>query len=187
MSSTTLVDDWTNRLTGLSMDRIAESRERLEALNIAHLSAEICRRADDDSWVALWWSNGAPALSVRQVLSTLDLPKNVLGVILLGAAVAVPVPEIHYYRVVLPWEELTAIEEKPTVFSGENHPLAEPVFEAIEDSTGLRPSLIVNPYGPRRRRQRLLSRDGSRAIHPFNLLIDRDPPEMREFVTTSSG
>ncbi len=141
----------------------------------------------DDCWVALWWSNGAPVLSVRQVLSAVDLPNNVLGVMLIGAAVAVPDPEIHYYDILLPREELVAKETDPSVVSLEDSPLAEPIFEAFERSTGVRPTLLLNPFGIRGSHERLLFRDGSRPIFPFNLLIGSDPPEMRAFVTRSEG
>jgi hypothetical protein len=141
----------------------------------------------DDCWVAIWWSNGAPALSVQQVLSTINLPSQVLGVMLVGAAVALPVPEIHYYDQRLPREELLNGPIELPVVSLEGNPLAEPIFDAFERSTGVRPSLLLDPHGIRGKRQQLLLRDGSRRIFPFNLLVDADPPEMRDFVARTAS
>jgi hypothetical protein len=136
----------------------------------------------DDCWVALWWSNGAPASSIRQVLSTIDLPTHVLGVVLTGAGVAVPSPEVHYYDIVLPREELVPIEAEPSVHSLKGNPVGQPIYDAFACSTGVRPTLLLAPTGTRGRRQKLLSRDGNRPILPFNLLIGPDPPEMSQFV-----
>jgi hypothetical protein len=138
--------------------------------------------AIDDCWVALWWSNGAPASAIRQVLTTIDLPTHVVGVILTGAGVAVPSSEIHYYDIVLPREELVPIEDEPSVLSLESNPLGRPIYDTFARSTGVRPSLLLDPTGVRGKRQKLLSRDGSRPILPFNLLIGPDPPEMSQFV-----
>lgn len=140
----------------------------------------------DECWVALWWSNGAPTLAVQQVLASLDLPGHVVGLILLGAAVAVPVPEIHYYATMVPQEDFTGREKEPEVVSLEDHPLAESIFDAYERSSGVRPTLLVNPKAVRGKRQHLLFRDGSRPIFPFNLLISPDPEGMREFTASSA-
>ncbi|MDX6635648.1 MAG: hypothetical protein QOF06_1851 [Solirubrobacterales bacterium] len=71
----------------------------------------------DDCWVALWWSNGAPAIAVRQAFTEIDLPKHVLGIMLVGATVAVPSAEIHYYDIILPRKELDEREIEPPVLS----------------------------------------------------------------------
>lgn len=139
----------------------------------------------DDCWVALWWSNGAPVMAVRQAFTEIDLPKHVLGIMLFGAVVAVPSAEIHYYDVILPRKELDEREIEPPVLSLEDNPLGQPIFDAVQRSAGVRPTLLLNPSGIRGRRDPLLARDGSRPIFPFNLLIDPDPPEARAFVTQS--
>jgi len=140
----------------------------------------------DDCWVAIWWSNGAPALSVQQVLSTIELPQHVLGVMVVGAGIAFPIPSIHYFDQRLPRDELLNGDKELPVVSLEDHPLAGRVFDAFEGSTGVRPMLLLDPYGIRGKREKLLFRDGSRQIFPFNLLIDRDPPAMRKFVASSA-
>jgi hypothetical protein len=139
----------------------------------------------DDCWVAIWWSNGAPALSVQQVLSTIKLPQHVLGVMVVGAGIAFPIPSIHYFDQCLPRDELLGRGRELPVVSLEDHPLADRVFDAFEGSTGIRPTLLLDPDGIRGKRQKLLFRDGARRIFPFNLLIDRDPSDMRSFVAST--
>ncbi|HSS41186.1 MAG TPA: hypothetical protein VLK37_01390 [Solirubrobacterales bacterium] len=141
----------------------------------------------DDCWVALWWSNGAPAIALRQAFTEIDLPEHVLGVMLFGAAVAVPSAEIHYYDIILPRNELDEREIEPPVLSLEDNPLGQPIFDALHCSASIRPTLLQHPVGIRGQRQPLLVRDGSRSIFPFNLLIAPDPPQMRSFVTQSEG
>lgn len=46
-----VVDEWAGRLSGLSIETIAGARERLDALGIEHLSAELSRRPDVDAAV----------------------------------------------------------------------------------------------------------------------------------------
>jgi hypothetical protein len=139
----------------------------------------------DDCWVAIWWSNGAPALSVQQVLSTIELPQHVLGVMVVGAGIAFPSPSIHYFDQCLPRDELLDRARELRMVSLEDHPLADRVFDAFEGSTGIRPTLLLDPDGIRGKRQKLLFRDGGRRIFPFNLLIDRDPSDMRSFVAST--
>lgn len=139
----------------------------------------------DDCWVALWWSNGAPAMAVRQAFTEIDLPEHVLGIMLFGAAVAVPSAEIHYHDIILPRKELDDRDIEPPVLSLEDNPLGEPIFGAVQRSAGIRPTLLLDPSGIRGQRQPLLVRNGSRPIFPFNLLIAPDPPEVRSFVTRS--
>lgn len=140
----------------------------------------------DECWVAVWWSNGAPVHSMQQLLETVDLPAHVRGIILVGAAVVVPDPEIHYFQIIIPRDEALH-EDTPSVVSKEEHPLADVIFRQLEQSTGVRPTLIVHPRGPRPKRQRLLFRDGSRRIFPFNLLISPDPPGVRELVASEGS
>jgi hypothetical protein len=141
----------------------------------------------DECWVALWWSNGAPILAVHQALTTIDLPAHVQGVILVGAAVAFPDPEIHYYAAMLPRGELAGQNENPSVISPDDHPLAGLIFGAFEGSSGVRPTFLVNPVGIRSKRQTLLFRDGNRPIFPFNLLIGPDPDGAREFTGSTTA
>lgn len=100
----------------------------------------------EPGWVALWWSNGAPVSAVQQLLSTVDLPANILGVFLVGAAVVAPDPEIHYFQIIIPRDEEVR-EELPDVVSAVGHPLAGKILDEVERSTGVRPTLIVHPPG----------------------------------------
>lgn len=149
-------------------DRIVESLKQLPGA--------------EPGWVALWWSNGAPASAIQQLLSTVDLPANILGIFLVGAAVVAPDPEIHYFQIIIPRDEEVR-GELPDVVSAVGHPFAGKILDEVERSTGVRPTLIVHPRGPRPKRQRLLFRDGTRPIFPFNLLLIPDPPGVREAVT----
>lgn len=135
----------------------------------------------EPGWVALWWSNGAPASAIQQLLSTVDLPANILGIFLVGAAVVAPDPEIHYFQFIIPRDDEVR-EALPDVVSDVGHPFADKILDQVERSTGVRPTLIVQPRGPRPKRQRLLFRDGARPIFPFNLLLMPDPPGVREAV-----
>lgn len=132
----------------------------------------------DDCWVALWWTNGAPLGSMRQLLTTIDLPLHVLGIVLLGAIVVFPDPEIHYYHFFIPRD--LPDDELPKVASLVDHPLAGKILEIAEESSGVRPTLIVHPEGTRQKRQRVLFRDGQRRLFPFNLVLAPDPPGIRE-------
>lgn len=138
-------------------------------------------RSKEQSWVALWWSNGAPVALMQQLLSTVDLPKNILGILLVGAAVVAPDPEIHYFQIIVPRDQEIR-DSLPPLVSEVGHPFADAILEQVEGSTGVRPMLITNPRGPRPKRQRLLFRDGTRRIFPFNLLLTPDPPRVRDVV-----
>lgn len=99
----------------------------------------------DDCWVALWWTNGAPLGSMRQLLTTIDFPPHILGIALLGAVVVFPDPEIHYYHFFIPRD--LSEDERPKVVSLVDHFLAEKILEIVEESSGVRPTLIVHPEG----------------------------------------
>lgn len=129
----------------------------------------------DECWVALWWSNGAPAAAANRALGEIHLPDHVLGIMLFGAAVAVPSAEIHYYDIILPREHLDEWDVESRVLSLEGNPLGQPIFDAFQRSAGVRPTILLGPNGPRGKRQPLLLRDGRRPILPFNLLIGPDP------------
>lgn len=103
-------------------------------------------------------------MAVRQAFTEIDLPEHVLGIMLFGAAVAVPSAEIHYYDIILPRKELDDREIEPPVLSLEDNPLGEPIFGAVQRSAGIRPTLLLDPSGIRGQRQPLLVRDGSRPI-----------------------
>jgi hypothetical protein len=104
---------------------------------------------------------------------------------LVDAAVAVPVPQIHFYDQRLPREDLVTDQTEIPMVPLDGNPLARKIFDAFESSTGVRPSLLLDPRGTRGKRPRLLFRDGSRRIFPFNLLIDQDPTDMHDLVSRS--
>lgn len=129
----------------------------------------------DECWVAFWWSNAAPLLALRDVLSDLRLPDHVLGLMVVGAGVVVPDPRIHYFHARLPRPELSYGESELPVVSLENDPSAAPILEAFERSSGIRPALLIEPDAEAGGSAPLLFRDGSRRIFPFNLLVGPDP------------
>jgi hypothetical protein len=95
----------------------------------------------------------------------------VLGIVVVGAAVFVPDPRIHYFAARLPRIELDA-EDELRVHSLEADATAVPVLRAFEESVGVRAVLLLEPGGE----APILRRDGSRRIFPFNLLIGHDRP-----------
>ena len=105
----------------------------------------------DEGWVALWWSNGAPPISIRQVLTTIDLPPHVLGVILTGAGVGCAVTSDPLLRHRSASRGASAFRRQAPVVSLEDNPLAEPIYDAFIGSTGVRPTLLLEPTGTRGR------------------------------------
>jgi hypothetical protein len=131
---------------------------------------EALRQVDgeDDAWVATWWSNGASLLELRDLLSEIRLPDHVLGLMVVGAAVIVPDARIHYFHSLLPRPDLDDRDVLP-VHSLEDDPTAASILATFEHSVGLRPTLLLSPDGVP-----IVSRDGSRRIFPFNLMIEAD-------------
>jgi hypothetical protein len=127
---------------------------------------------DEEAWVALWWSNGASLLSLRDALCEIRLPDHVLGLMVVGAAVFIPDPRIHYFHARLPRPDLGAVADQLPVLSLEDDPMAVPILEAFEHSVGTRPTLLVSPDG----KVPILFRDGSRRIFPFNFMVGPDSP-----------
>lgn len=127
---------------------------------------------DEESWVALWWSNGASLLSIRDALSEIRLPDHVLGLMVVGAAVVVPDPRIHYFHARLPRPDLDDEDQLP-VLSLKDDPTAAPILSIFERSVGSRPTLLVSPEDGE---QPILFRDGSRRIFPFNFMVGADSP-----------
>lgn len=143
---------------------IARARARIE-------SALRQLDGDEEAWVGLWWSNGASLLALRDALSEIQLPAHVLGLMVVGAAVIVPDPRIHYFHARLPRVDLDHRDELP-VLSLEDDPSAAPILTAFERSVGVRPTLLVSPDGE----MPILNRDGSRRIFPFNFMVGPDSP-----------
>jgi hypothetical protein len=162
-------------LTGAAVVGHAGEALYLERLRRRLIEAFAQLPASDECWVAFYWSNGAPHRVVAQVLETIELPGHVAGIILLGAAVVILDSQIHIYSSAI--EPGSRDAEELTVRSLDDHPLAAPVLEVFQSSSGIRPTLLVDPESPRR--SPVLKRTGDRRILPFNLLLDKDPPEAR--------
>jgi hypothetical protein len=126
----------------------------------------------EEAWVALWWSNGASLLSLRDALAEIRLPNHVLGLMVVGAAVIVPDPRIHYFHACLPRRGIDEGDRLP-VFSLEDDPTAAPILSIFERSVGARPTLLVSPDDGE---VPILFRDGSRRIFPFNFMVGPDSP-----------
>jgi hypothetical protein len=127
---------------------------------------------DEECWVGLWWSNGAPIRAMNRLLETLRAPANVAGVSFIGQAVSVPWSEINCY--ITNVERGVDVSEFSVSSTVDDH-LAKLVLDRFESSSGNRPALLRSP-GPKG--GTLLRRDGARRIHPFNLLFDADPREL---------
>jgi hypothetical protein len=127
------------------------------------------------SWVAFHWSNGAPFRLISEALNSVDRPSNLLGVVLIGSAVAFPYPDIHNF---LMWGVVGADGEDIEFRSELDDAVARTVFERIDASTGVRATIVRGSPGGGRQPQPVVLRDGSRRILPYVLLIDRDPDPM---------
>jgi hypothetical protein len=125
---------------------------------------------DDESWVAIYWSNGAPVETVQDAVPWEDIPGHVRGFILVGCGVAFPDRQIHCFTRILPRD---ADRESDFIVQSlvDQDELATLVLDRFERSSGIRATLLT--VG----RRDLVVRDGSRRILPFNLLMDADPPE----------
>jgi len=122
----------------------------------------------EEAWVAMWWSNGASLLDLRDALSQISLPDHVLGLMVVGAAVIVPDPRIHYFHALLPRPDLDDRDGLP-VYSLEDDPTAAPILATFERSVGVRPTLLLSPDGVP-----IVFRDGSRRVFPFNFMVGTD-------------
>lgn len=122
-----------------------------------------------ESWLGLWWGNGAAPADILRILQLAEAPASIGGVVSVGQAVAVPWSEISCYVISLP-RDLTAGNR--IVDSTVDDHLASRVLERIESSSGIRATLL---RAPGRESTILLRRDGRRRLFPFNLLFDSDP------------
>lgn len=122
-----------------------------------------------DSWVALWWGNGAPVEAAATLLESVDAPPNVGGVIFIGQSVAAPWSDISCYICEIPRGSDGSLKR---VRSTVHDQLAQRVLERFQSSSGVRPTLLRAPGSDG---ADLLRRDGSRRLFPFNLLFDADP------------
>jgi hypothetical protein len=145
---------------------------------------------DHDSWVAFHWSNGAPFDLVGQALNEVARPPNVLGVTLVGSAVAFPHADIHnfvmwgmagaagdgdeedvFYSEIDP----EAGEERVALYSAVSEEIGRAVFDRVDRSAGVRASVVRATVLGEARPQDVLMRNGAQRILPYVLLIDPDP------------
>jgi len=126
---------------------------------------------DDDCWVAILWSNGAPIADVARAIRWGELPDRVQGVMLLGSCVAFPDRRIHNYFLRIPrgMDPHIAMEVQTLDEIEGMDKLASVVLRHFERSSGVRATLV---HGGGRE---ILRRDGSRRIHPFNFMLAPDP------------
>jgi hypothetical protein len=126
---------------------------------------------DDECWVAILWSNGAPLREVANTIRWDDIPRHVRGILLVGSGVAFPHRNIHVF--VMPVErdrDADADIELQTLNAEEGmQELAALILGHFERSSGVRATLL---YGGARE---LVRRDGNKRILPFNLMLDPDP------------
>lgn len=139
--------------------------------------------ASESGWAAFYWTNGAPISSVLAHLRWEDLPERLVGLIFLGGAVAFPDANIHSYRHILPRGADPTLS--PLTFSPSKYDLGRLVFERFQASSGVRATLLAG--GELGEQTELLRRDGRRRILPFNLLLDRDPPDPLSGLPKSPG
>jgi hypothetical protein len=138
---------------------------------------------DDDCWVGIFWSNGAPATTVHAAIPWREIPRHVTGIVLLGSGVAFPHRNIHAFAHVIHRDVAANSELALRSLDGEGmEEIAGLVLDRFERSSGVGATLLKG--GERT----VLLRDGRRRILPFNLLLDRDPPLLdREAVGTDPG
>lgn len=144
-----------------------ESYARRAARRVAQAARQL--PPSDRCLVAIYWSNGARVESVREAIPWSEIPEHVVGFLLVGCAVALPHRDIHCFVMGLP---RGAPADAGTEIRSE-HPemeeLAGLVLNRLDDSSAVRPTLLVGG------KHRLLYRDGRRRILPFHLLMDADP------------
>jgi hypothetical protein len=145
---------------------------------------------DEEAWVAFHWSNGAPVAAFTDFLKTVELPRNVLGIALIGSAVAFPYPDIHNFiffqlRRDANSEADNGGSERDDGNAMEYHSdldadLARKVFERVDRSSGVRASVVRGETTSGL--VDVLMRAGAQRILPYILLIDPDPPEVQEYL-----
>lgn len=125
-------------------------------------------------WVAFHWSNGAPVSMVRRALATIDVPENLDGIMLTGT-VGIPGSLDNYFMMLpRPFDTEESREQEWHSTVSVDH--AKLVLQRVDESGGVRPTLIRVPY--RDRWFDFLSRAGDARIFPFNVLLAPDPPDL---------
>ena len=136
------------------------------------LQKEIVRQIGSEAtgWAAFYWTNGATVSTLLNHVRWSEIPERIVGIILVGDAVAFPHDNIHSFRFIVP---RGAAPDTQGVFVSSNPTdLGRLVMQRFETSSGVRPTLLRATTDGQARE--LLRRDGSRRILPFNLLMDKD-------------
>ena len=90
------------------------------------------RRPDEEAWLSLWWSNGAPLDETPRSLEKAEALAYIVGVASIGQAVVVPMNDIHVFRTSIPREGV----EFGGVDSALDDALAEPSAGAVREGIG---------------------------------------------------
>src|SRR5439155_20450262 len=140
---------------------------------------------DHPCFVAFHWSNGAPFEPIGQVLNEVTRPENVLGVTLIGSAVAFPHPDVHHF---IMWgiareseddDRKDAFYSEMSPESGEatvalhsvvSEEMGRAVFDRVDRSAGVRASVVRATVLGEQRPREVLMRDGTERILPDGLL-----------------
>lgn len=185
--------DHTHGLSGAIV--VAQGAESTYLARLRARITEAFAQLPDDHpcFVAFHWSNGAPFEPIGQVLNEVTRPENVLGVTLIGSAVAFPHPDIHHF---IMWgiaresedderedafhSEISseAGEEAVALYSAVSEEVGRAVFDRVDRSAGVRASVVRASVLREQRPREVLVRDGTQRILPYVLLIDRDPSEL---------
>jgi hypothetical protein len=146
---------------------------------------------DHPCLVAFHWSNGAPFAHVGDLLNEVERPDNVVGIALLGSAVAFPLPDIHHFimfgfaresdddRDDVFYSDIDpeAGEETVALYSRVSEEVGRAVFDRVDRSAGVRASVVRMSASGERHPTEVLRRDGEQRILPYVLLISPDPVE----------
>ena len=124
---------------------------------------------DDECWVALYWSNGAPMKDAADAIDWNEIPGHVKGVLFVGQAVAFPHRNIHCYATRVEREGSGGDIKVNSVEGPEMEEVAGLVLGSFERSSGVRATLL------RVGQRTLIKRDSRQRLSPFNLLMSPDP------------
>lgn len=140
----------------------------------ARFREALAQLPQEDAWVAFHWSNGAPIRMVRRALARAGVPDHVGGVIILGS-VAIPGSFDHFVMIFpAPFEDDAEDAPGDELWDSDRSiEDAKGLFEAVDQSAGVRATLIRVPAGGRR--CDFLRRVGDRRILPFNVILAPDP------------
>ncbi len=124
---------------------------------------------DDECWIALYWSNGAPVSDAAAAVDWSRIPAHVRGLLFVGQGVWFPHRNIHCFASAV---ERDAAANDFKIVSAEGDAMTELATRVLADferSSGVRATLL------RVGNRTLVYRDGSQGLYPFNLLLDADP------------